>query len=51
MLKPSSKFLTDRSKAALLLYIIFVRCVSCRSVPCSLVVTFVTFPYGVVGQA
>ena len=39
MFKPSSKFLTDHSKAVLLLWIYFVICVSCFSVvPCSLVV-------------
>ena len=42
MLKPYSSFLTDHSNAVLLLWIIFVICVSCHttlSVPCSLVVT------------
>ena len=62
----TSNVLTDRSKAMLLLWIIFVVCVSCHTVlfvPCSLVVTFqeradllallyVIFsdPYGVMGQ-
>ena len=32
MFKPSSNFLTDRSKAVLLLWILFVICVSCLSV-------------------
>ena len=42
MFKPSSNWLTDRSKAVLLLLILFVIFVSCHtvlSVPCSLVVT------------
>ena len=42
MFKPSNNFLTDCSKAVLLLWILFVICVSSHtvlSVPCSLVVT------------
>ena len=42
MFKPSSNFLTGRSKAVLLLWILFIICVSCHTVlsaPCSLVVT------------
>ena len=42
MFKPSSNFLTDRFKAVLLVWILFVICVSCLtvlSVPRSLVVT------------
>ena len=66
MFKPSSNFLTDRSKAVLLLWIIFVICVSCHtalSVPAALLspdllallyltfsCDFVTCPYGVLGQ-
>ena len=41
--KPSSTFLTDRSNAVLLLWILFVICVSCHTVlyvPCCLVVTY-----------
>ena len=32
MFKPSSNFLTDRSKVVILLWILFVICVSCSSV-------------------
>ena len=41
MFKPYSRFLTDRSNAVLLLWILFVICVSCLSL------VIVTFPYGV----
>ena len=46
MLKPSRNFLTDRSKAVLLLWILFAICVkplslsNCIDCPCSLVVTW-----------
>ena len=39
MFKPSSCFLTNRSKAVILLRILFDTCFSCLSVQCSLVVT------------
>ena len=42
MFKPTNNILTDHSEAPLLLWILFVICVSCHtvlSVPCSLVVT------------
>ena len=37
MFKPSSNFLTDRSKAVLLLWILFVNCVLCLSLSYCLV--------------
>ena len=37
MFKPSSNFLTDRSKAVFLLWVLFVICVSCLSLSCCLV--------------